>query len=1067
MPIVARSAVAVPILFLALAGSITRAAESPKEVPAAIERQVAGLQLAYQKMVEKENWDGALSIIREGLGFDGDHPVLWRLAVDLLRRKGDLAHAAGLLDSLGPSVSPGRLYAEGIVLFFGRKHAEAGGFFERALEAYARQGHAAGQAASHFALGNVESEKERYEDALRRYETAGGFLETIGDRLGMADVGGSIARLQRKMGKPRLAAERQRKVLALREQLDDKPGMARSWHEIGVCLLEDRDLSGAREALETALRMRRDLNDKAAEGTTLRMLAQVAAVGGDDPASLENLESAETAFAQTGDRRGRAENLAEMGTTLLRMGRFVQARTILESARPLAAALKDRRLEAAILADLGHVAGVLRDIPTALSATERSLAVRRELKDTRGEISCLDILASIHLAVGNLAAARASLESREPLAARLGNPDEIAAGDHNMGVVLGQMAEPESALEHFDRAGRLWRENGPEQRLDYLKTNRALVLLGQGRVAEARAALEDALAGFHRRHEERGQALALNQLGGLEAAGGRHLEASNRHTAALDLARRLGLAEEEWRAHIGLAGSLQARGRHEEAVEHALRAIEMVERVRAGLLGDSFKMRFLAGRMDLYERAISILLAGRNGRGPDAARALEVAERAKARGLLDLLGESRHRMREGLPADLKAREQAALDAVSAATLRLVSAKDEQEAAVSKEALERAEQDMARLEMDVRAASPVYARMVFPRPASLRDVQAALASDEVLLEYFIGKEAAWVWQVTTDKVSVQGLPPAETLRHAVAAFVEGAGSPGAALGGDRVDPAARRLAEMILPSRRGLPAGRLLVAPDGPLHHVAFDALVEGDRYLIEEREIAMVPSATAMVWMRSAAPSAATRAFLGVGEAPAGTDASLSLPWAREEVERIAALFKEPSRRVILGDKVSQAAMTEIPLSDFRYVHFATHGLLKEGAEGTARTGLWLGRAPGQEADAVLTLPEVATLRLDAELVVLSACRSGAGELLDGEGMVGLTRAFLHAGARAVVMTLWNVEDQSTVDLMESFYRRLGSGVGPAAALRQAKLEFIRSDRPARREPYRWAPFVLVGAATR
>ena len=217
-----------------------------------------------------------------------------------------------------------------------------------------------------------------------------------------------------------------------------------------------------------------------------------------------------------------------------------------------------------------------------------------------------------------------------------------------------------------------------------------------------------------------------------------------------------------------------------------------------------------------------------------------------------------------------------------------------------------------------------------------------------------------------------------------------------------------------------------------------------------------------MLWMRSSPPSRAAHAFLGVGN-PAAPDASLALPYSGAEIEAIASLFDAPAKRVMLGEQLSRAAFTEPSLKDFRYVHFATHGLLNEGAPGDVRTGLWLGRRSGEKTDAILTLPDVATLPLDADLVVLSACRSGEGELLDGEGIVGLTRAFLQAGARSVVMALWNVSDQSSVDLMHAFYRGLTSGATPGAALRQAKLEFIRSDRPARREPYRWAPFVLVG----
>jgi CHAT domain-containing protein len=316
------------------------------------------------------------------------------------------------------------------------------------------------------------------------------------------------------------------------------------------------------------------------------------------------------------------------------------------------------------------------------------------------------------------------------------------------------------------------------------------------------------------------------------------------------------------------------------------------------------------------------------------------------------------------------------------------------------------------------------------------------------------------------VGIQELPDPPEIQEEVDAFRRSTSSPGASLAGRGIDPAARRLASSILPKR--LPSrSRLLVGADGPLHHVPFEALAIGDRFMIEDHEIASIPSATALRWMRSLPASTAPRAFLGIGAGGGAADPSLALPFAAEEIARISRLFDEGSRHVLGGDEIAKGPLAVPMMKDFRYVHFATHGLLQDGPPGEGRTGLWLGRKEGEKSDGVLTLPEVAVLPLDADLVVLSACRSGAGELLRGEGIVGLTRAFLHAGARSVVMTLWDVNDRSTVDLMQSFYQGLKAGATPGAALRQAKLEFIRSDRPARHEPYQWAPFVLVGARSR
>jgi CHAT domain-containing protein len=184
------------------------------------------------------------------------------------------------------------------------------------------------------------------------------------------------------------------------------------------------------------------------------------------------------------------------------------------------------------------------------------------------------------------------------------------------------------------------------------------------------------------------------------------------------------------------------------------------------------------------------------------------------------------------------------------------------------------------------------------------------------------------------------------------------------------------------------------------------------------------------------------------------------LPFARREVEAIAGLFPAASRRVRIGAEATESAIKQEDLARYRILHLATHGRTDERRP--ARSGLLF--APGdREEDGLLQGVEILNFELDADLVVLSACGSGLGRLIRGEGLVGLTRAFFYAGARRLVVSLWNVDDESTAALMRSFYRRLQAGAPSDRALREAKRELLRSDRPAFRFPYYWASFVLIG----
>jgi len=155
---------------------------------------------------------------------------------------------------------------------------------------------------------------------------------------------------------------------------------------------------------------------------------------------------------------------------------------------------------------------------------------------------------------------------------------------------------------------------------------------------------------------------------------------------------------------------------------------------------------------------------------------------------------------------------------------------------------------------------------------------------------------------------------------------------------------------------------------------------------------------------------------------------------------------------------VREEAVKGESLDRYRYIHFATHGILDE--QHPARSGLALSAAAGKE-DGILQVNEIADLRLHADLVTLSACNTGLGELVSGEGMLGLVRAFLYAGASSVAVSLWNVNDAATAALMKDFYRGLSRGLQSDRALRRAKIELLHQDNAVWRHPHYWAAFEL------
>jgi CHAT domain-containing protein len=272
------------------------------------------------------------------------------------------------------------------------------------------------------------------------------------------------------------------------------------------------------------------------------------------------------------------------------------------------------------------------------------------------------------------------------------------------------------------------------------------------------------------------------------------------------------------------------------------------------------------------------------------------------------------------------------------------------------------------------------------------------------------------------------------------------------------------------------ARKILVVPDGILYYLSFEALnPKPGRFLVEDFTIGYAPSVSVFASLR---PARAARAYdlLAYGD-PVFSQAeavqmrsvyrsagiSLSrLPNTKTEVEEIGALFPPAREKLRLGLEATEASVKSERLGSYRLIHFATHAVIDERVP--ARSGIVLSLVNTGQEDGILRASEIFNLDLKADLVTLSACQTGLGKMVRGEGMIGLTRAILYAGASSVLVSLWEVNDLATPPLMKSLYARLREGQSVAEALREAKLAMIHSDRPAHRHPHFWAPFIVSGA---
>ncbi|MBM3790945.1 MAG: CHAT domain-containing protein, partial [Acidobacteria bacterium] len=358
---------------------------------------------------------------------------------------------------------------------------------------------------------------------------------------------------------------------------------------------------------------------------------------------------------------------------------------------------------------------------------------------------------------------------------------------------------------------------------------------------------------------------------------------------------------------------------------------------------------------------------------------------------------------------------------------------------------------------------------FP-PVPLAEVQKALYPEEVILEYVLREPASTCLAIS--RAGVQGVPlaPRHAIEEAVARYRE------EILQGSRAPASAQALYNLLPAPIPGLDKRpRITIVPDGLLHLLPFEAiLAPSGKMLIETHLVDYSPSATVTWLLRKIPARRATRwRFLGVGDAryPSFDESGgvyfasrlhpARLPGTRAEVSSIARVLSDVSETTtLLGADVSESAIKARNLADFDIIHFAVHGT--SDTDFPARSALLLGPGSDETEDGALQAWEISRLRLGADLVVLSACDTAVGRLLDQEGVSNLVQSFLLAGARAVVASIWPAGDRSTADLMTRFYSYLAQGMDKGSALRQAKLDFIGKYQD-NALPIYWAGMIMLG----
>jgi CHAT domain-containing protein/tetratricopeptide (TPR) repeat protein len=868
------------------------------------------------------------------------------------------------------------------------------------------------------------------------------------------------------------------------------------------------------------------------------------------------IEEALSLWRQLGDRQGELRTLTIIGNRYRRIGEPLTAMKLYQEAVRIAHELGDSYQEANLLLSFGHVHNDEGNYQAALETYDRAKRIFESQSRRYGAAIAMMSIGATYRLLGETQRSLEYYQQALPAFSSLNDIDNECNSLNGMGDIYQRMGQMRQALDFHNRALALARKYRAV-------TTEALTLGFIGDVYLNLGERQKALESFTERLKlcravgnRVGEATTLGLLGNLSWLSGENKEALDFLGQALNLLRLSGDRLREATALHGLAQANYSIGNLEEARKRIEESLEITESSRANVVSQRLRESFFASAQSSFALYIDLLmqLSRKHPAEGHDATALGANERARARGLLDLLSESGADLRQGVAPELLQLErslQRQINAKAAARARLFEDKSaEAQAASFDQEISELTSRYHEVAAQIRAASPRYAALTQPQPLSAAEIQRQLLDENtVLLEFALGEKRSWLWAVTRDSLASHELPPRAEIEAAARKVYESlvARQPKRELSESqqqtliaeadaKFQKEAAAMSRMLFGNiaaklRQEWKGKRLAIVASGALEYVPFASLPlpengenanpqsairnpQSSQPLIAEHEVVHLPSASALAVIRreSAGRPAAMKTLaaladpvfeagdprLAMAKKKAASDGLIAnvrsaestvasptinselsrsvrsfdlstwrngfsrLPFSREEVETIAAFVPKNSLLKATGFGANRAVATGGELGRYRIVHFATHGLLNSDHPELSGLVLSLLDENGNPQDGFLRMHEIYNLQLPADLVVLSACQTALGKEIKGEGLVGLTRGFMHAGAERVVASLWQVDDLATAELMKRFYRgMLKDGMRPAAALRAAQLEMMKQKRWA--APYFWAAFTMQG----
>jgi len=945
------------------------------------------------------------------------------------------------------------------------QYTEAIEYFQQALAIDKEVGDGVGEGRTLSSLGEVYRNLGQYTKAIEYHQQALAIVHEAGDLTGEGTTLNNLGNVYINLGQYREAIEYYQQALAIHREVGNRAMEGATLNNLGNVYNSLGQYKEAIEYCQQALAINKEVGNRAGEGTTLNNLGNVYNSLGQYKEAIEYYQQALAINKEVGNRAGEGTTLSNLSEVYHNLGQYIKAIEYFQQALAIVQEVGDRAGEGRTLNHLSNVYNSLGQYKEAIEYYQQALAIRREIGDRAGEGATLNNLGMVYLNLGQYPKALRHFQKALTIIQDVG----IRAGEgktlNNLGLVYSNLGQYKEAMEYYQQALAIVQEVSDHAGEGTTLNNLGLVYNNLGQYPKAVEYYQQALAIVQEVGNRATEGATLNNLGAVYRSLGQYPKAIEYYQQALAILREVGDRATEGATLNNLGAVYFEQKQYAEAEENLYAAITIWESLRSSDLSDADKISLFDTQAVTYRFLQQTLIAQNK-----TNTALEISERGRARAFVELLARQLNPQSDELPQ---------VDPPSIAEIKQIAKA----------------QNATLVQYSLIPNTALYIWVIQPsgkidfRSIDLKDL------DSFLADFLSPNELS-----ESDRLEVVGVRGADKPDQALTSFIRGTQESLRSLvrvrpteGAESLSPAERlqKLHQLLIQPIADLlptnPEDRVIFIPHQSLFYVPFPALQDGEEYLIEKHTILTAPSIqvlnlTRQHQQRIATSGGETPPLLIVGNPtmPRIADKNgdlfqlTNLPGAENEAIAIAKMLGvEP----LLGAQATETAVSQ-RMTTSRLIHFATHGLLDDfgygipGAIALAPDSSVSPLARGTEGgsvnprDGLLTSGEIVTLTqnnpLTAELVVLSACDTGLGDL-SGDGVVGLSRSLITAGVPSIVVSLWKVPDAPTKALMTDFYTNLyEKKMDKAQALRQAMLTAIEGNYP---DPQAWAAFTLIGEA--